>query len=504
MQLIDEKQIVLRGIIINYLQLFVAFASNLILTPIILKHIGRDAYGLWAILNSIMVYFILFDLGLNTSVAKYTAEYRAANRQEDISKVVSTAFTFFIFVAFSVVFISLVLMHFLPSIFKIPISLAEEGKISFLIMGANIAIVIIGGVFGNLIYGHQRVDVWKTCSIIQLVTNAILVIIFLQFNFGLIGLAVASILSSMALVALYLLFIHQAKYEVVINPRLFQTKTFKEIAPYSLRTFVLGISSRVLYYTDPIVIGIFLGPAQVTPYDIVYKLCFLATYPFSIISTSIFPRFTRLFTIGDIDGLRSLYLKVTKLSIFIMLVTTVFLFFWGQDFINLWVGKDNFAGKDVLFLLLIMNFFHGLGTPAIALIQSIGKNKAITRSEVINAIFNLLLSIILVNRMGIVGVVIATLVSHICTSFWVLQLSVFKTITLSFRKYIRYAILPPLLAGFISGMAIWFLKDILPAYNFIYLGLNGIIALLMCFISYIVFSSTREERLWGYRLLKGL
>lgn len=504
MQLIDEKQIVLRGIIINYLQLFVAFVSNFILTPVILNHLGQAAYGLWAIFSSIMFYFLLFDLGMNTAIAKYTAEYHAIDMQERINKIVSTTFMLFLFIACLIVLISFVLMHFIPGIFKISDYLAAAGKTTFLIMGVNVAISVIGGVFGNVLYGYQRIDIWKLCSITQLITNALLVVLFLKSGFGLIGLSVASTLSTLLLLSLYVLFIYYGKYGVVIAPRLFEFKVFKEIAPYSIRTFVLGISSRVLYYTGPIIIGIFLGTIQVAAYDVTYKLCFYATYVFSIISATFFPKFSRAFALGDIDRLRDLFLMVTKISLAMGTAVSIFIFFCGHSFIALWVGEANFAGTNVLVLLLLMNFFHALGTPVVALLQGIGKNEGVAYSEMVNAGLNIILSVLLIKWLGLPGVVLATLIAHICTSFWVIQISAMKSAKLHFKEYILKAIWPPLFSGIISGGLLWMaMRSLFQVKSFIYLAFNGIIVMVSYGIVYFVIGSTKEERLMYYRLFKG-
>jgi O-antigen/teichoic acid export membrane protein len=177
-----------------------------------------------------------------------------------------------------------------------------------------------------------------------------------------------------------------------------------------------------------------------------------------------------------------------------MTVIGIFLSIWGHAFINLWVGERNFAGMDVLVLLIILNFFHALGTPAVALLQGIGNNKAITYSEVVCAVLNLMLSILLVRKAGLSGIVIAVLVAHVCTSFWVAQYSVLRCIRLSLREYISTCILPPLLPGIILGALIWFVAgNVFPGGNFFYLALNGFIVVLICGCVFAVFGIWKKE-----------
>ncbi len=499
----QEKRLIIRGIYVNYLHLFVGFLAVFILTPIMIRYLGQTAYGLWAVFYSSIGYFALFDFGMNTAVAKYTAEYRAKDQKENLTKLVSTTFTAFIFISCFIVLICIVITPFVPGLFKIPESLISEGKTTFLIMGFNVALMLLGGVFGNIIYGYQRVDIWKTFSIIQLIANALFTILLLRLGFGLTGVAVAYILSTLTLISLYLLFLHRSKYGIVVNPRLADAKIFKETAPYSIRTFLLGITNRLLNYTDYIVIGIFLGAISVTPYEIVYKLCFLATYSFSVISSTIFPRFSKLYALGDIEGLRGLYLKTVKVSVGIMMPVTIFLLFFGCEFINLWVGPGNFAGMKILLVLLLMNFIHVVGTPAASLLQGIGKNREFVYSEVINAVLNLALSIVLIRSMGLIGVALGTLVASLCTSAWFIPMLACKYTELPVKTYIKHSILPPLLVGVVVGGIVWIFKDnLFTANNFFYLGLNGILIVVVYIVIYLCLGSTREERKMYYRLLQ--
>src|SRR5439155_17107750 len=81
---------IIRGILANYLSLVVSLLAMLILTPVLLRSLGSAAYGFWAVLGSLATYLVLCDFGMNTAVAKYTAEYRTTGQLERLSATVST------------------------------------------------------------------------------------------------------------------------------------------------------------------------------------------------------------------------------------------------------------------------------------------------------------------------------------------------------------------------------------------------------------------------------
>ena len=102
-----EKKLIIRGIYLNYLYLLVNFVLLFLLTPIILRYLGQSAYSLWVIFSSVVGYFNFFSLGMNVAIAKYTAEYRAINKQEDLNRLVSTTVVVFIFIGILIILICL-------------------------------------------------------------------------------------------------------------------------------------------------------------------------------------------------------------------------------------------------------------------------------------------------------------------------------------------------------------------------------------------------------------
>jgi O-antigen/teichoic acid export membrane protein len=150
---------------------------------------------------------------------------------------------------------------------------------------------------------------------------------------------------------------------------------------------------------------------------------------------------------------------------------------------------------NVLLVLVFMDFLHAFGTPAGLLLQAVGKNKAFMFSEMLNAGLNLLLSIILVRRIGLVGVALGTLIASACTSSWIVPLLACKHTRLPVKRYLLSGILPPLLAGIPAGVITWvFIQDVLPNRNFFHLGLKGILIEVIYLTIYFTFISTNEER----------
>jgi len=490
-----EKKLILKGVFLNYVHFFVKLAIGFILTAVIVKNLGQASYGLWVALGSVIGYFGLFDFGMNTAVTKYTAEYYAQNNKKALEELVSSVFVFFIFIGVLIIIICASIVPLLPNFLRIPKNLVVSGQISFMIMSLNISLGFLSSILGSLLYGYHRIDIWRGFGIIQALLNFVITVLFLRFGFGLIGVVTAAFLSTLILMFLFIFFIKNSKYNINIIFRLDQIKAIKKIVPYSIRAFVLGLTAFILYYAGNIVISIFLGVSAVTPYAIAYQLCIFSTFMFSLITQVNFPKFTDLYTLNDINKIRTLYIAILKLSVGIVVPIIIFLWFFGQSFINTWVGKENFVGFNVFAVLIIMNFFHALGTTPGLVLQAIGKNEKFMYSEIISAILNLSFSIFFIKKIGILSVVLGMLIGHLLTSFWIMPLLIYKYLKLPLRRYLFKGIILPLLLG----VPVWlitqfYLKFVFSNENFFYLGIKAVLIFCIYAIFYFLIGSTVQER----------
>src|SRR5439155_22825013 len=107
MMAVSERTLLLHGFYLNYLNSFVSLGVIVLLTPVLLRELGRADYGFWAIFTSLIAYCSLLDIGTNTAVMKYVSEYRARNDDERLNQLVSTILLLMLVVVALIVLVSL-------------------------------------------------------------------------------------------------------------------------------------------------------------------------------------------------------------------------------------------------------------------------------------------------------------------------------------------------------------------------------------------------------------
>ena len=67
----------------------------LFITPVVVKALGQEQYGVWSFLNGLMGYSSLLYLGVGSALVKYIATYSASHDQASINRLTSVAVTIF-------------------------------------------------------------------------------------------------------------------------------------------------------------------------------------------------------------------------------------------------------------------------------------------------------------------------------------------------------------------------------------------------------------------------
>ena len=81
----------LRNVAVSYLTMGVSTLTAFFVTPILLRALGKEQFGLWALLLSLLGYVSLVEAGIYTSVSKRVAECMAVHDRNRLKQVLATS-----------------------------------------------------------------------------------------------------------------------------------------------------------------------------------------------------------------------------------------------------------------------------------------------------------------------------------------------------------------------------------------------------------------------------
>ena len=207
----------------------------------------------------------------------------------------------------------------------------------------------------------------------------------------------------------------------------------RKIVRYGQYVVVNNIGTKLVFAADSFVIGIFLPISALAYYGIAGSL---VDYLRSLINTMagvLNPRSSAMEATEDRSRLAAMFLSASKGAMLLGLPVCIGFIVLGERFITLWMGPT--YGPTSARVLAVLAFAQLAGAPHYvisAVLYGMGRHRIIAQCRILEGLANVLLSVMLVRRYGIVGVAIGTLIPHAIVALGVLP--TFMARVLPFRR----------------------------------------------------------------------
>ena len=202
------------------------------------------------------------------------------------------------------------------------------------------------------------------------------------------------------------------KNKLIIKPASFKyidSEYAKKILSYSLIVFVDAVAFHLFWSADNIIIGIIMSSSAIAVYSIGTLISSLF-FSFSIIiSDVLMPEIVSKVTNNATnEELTEHMIKIGRIKLAILGLPVIGFVFMGKSFINLWVGTNYSDAYYIALLVIIPSFFSGITDVGLYVMWAKNKHKIKSFVSLFVSFLNILLTIILVKKIGIIGAAIGT------------------------------------------------------------------------------------------------
>lgn len=139
----------------------------------------------------------------------------------------------------------------------------------------------------------------------------------------------------------------------------------------------------------------------------------------SIITRSLTGSIGNLNTASTLEKRKKVFDELMFIVAFFYIVVSVCIACLIQDFISLWLGEKYLLGFGTIIVVIINFYIAGMRTPCQLFNTTLGLFWNDRYKPWVEAIINLIASILLIKYYGLTGVFLGTLISTVCTSIWV-------------------------------------------------------------------------------------
>src|SRR5437868_12345449 len=95
----SAKRSLLVGAATNWAAFAAALAVSFFLAPYLVRSLGDARFGVWCVVESILAYFTLFDLGIAACLVRFVAKHHATGGRGELNRIASSCFGLFLLAA---------------------------------------------------------------------------------------------------------------------------------------------------------------------------------------------------------------------------------------------------------------------------------------------------------------------------------------------------------------------------------------------------------------------
>jgi O-antigen/teichoic acid export membrane protein len=457
MQIESEKvsSRIIGNVLMNWLAFGTTILAGFLMSPFLVRHLGDSVYGVWILIGSLAGYLGVLDFGVTPSIVKYVAEYRARRDQEAMNKVLSGALVIFTVAGCISLVISILVAASFNRIFDSPLTSRTAAAVVVL-AGVNLAVTFPASVFVGVIRGYQRYDADSAITSVSIVLRSLVIVWLIMDGRGILALAALTFIFDIARLTCLIRIAYRLNPAIRIQRQYVERKELHRVFRFSLYAFLILVSRQMIFFTDSIVIGFFLSTSMVTFYFIASRLVLYLRMLVTEMVGVLMPTTSDLGARNDHQAIARLLTISTKYMLLIALPVGAVFLTLGRNFIALWMGPGYSQSFAVLVILTIAMLAHFLEMPAHTVLLGLSKHRVVALFTIIQGLLNIALSIVLVRRLGVVGVALGTMIPMIGTTGVALAVYFRMYLKLPLLGYLRGSCVSPVVvqAPFILSLLI--------------------------------------------------
>ena len=231
-----------KGAILSYINILLTNVIGLILTPFIIKSLGDSEYGLYALIGSFIAYFSLMDLGLNNTIIRFVAKYRAQKDSKGEANFLATILLIYFVISLVIVVLGIITYFNLDKIYGSALTAAElyKAKIMFVILIFNVGITLPGGSFVAISTGYEQFVFPRAAILIKYLIRSIVLVVVLLYGGDAISIVILDTLINVLFITVNWLFVNK-KLKVKFKLYDLNKELLAEIFSYSIWIFMIAI-----------------------------------------------------------------------------------------------------------------------------------------------------------------------------------------------------------------------------------------------------------------------
>ena len=451
--------------------------TGFVITPLLIRKLGPEHYGIWLQVFSILDYFWFFDLGFNPAIANFCARFLALEDHRKINQVINTALFYFSMIALVVWVTAPVLAIRASRFFKVAEADRHEFSTLILITGLSWGLQMMLHLFLSALDGFQRFDLTSRVMVLQVVLRSAGYFLVLELGYGLVPMAEVFVAAQFLGYVLNFLNFRRVFPQLRLSPQYVSRSMFGDILRYGLKSFVASSSTLALSQSGVLTVGHYLGETAVGYFGLPSRMLQQVADVISRVGMVTRSSAAELTATSKRQETIALGVYANRYSLTLFMPLALFLLVYGRPLLIRWVHNPSMVAQSAPLLpIFLLSYALVLAAQfsSSSLLYGVGRHGCYARGLVVEAALYIAALVWVVPRYGILGAAWTSATLMIAVRGIYTPLLVSRALEYSFLAYMRRIYVRPLIAGVPAVILAWVLRSSwLPGATWLQLVLAG-------------------------------
>ena len=440
---LDRKEVDMKyqkeiGTIISYLNITLNMVISIFFTPFLISSLGNSEYGVYRIVQSFSGQLSIMSFGISALIVRNIIYYDTKKLKKEKENFLFMAIIISYILGFIIFLIGSGLYLSIDKIYNNSLSIEEIviAKRLFILLVVNIVITVISDSYMGIIMAHERFIVSSGSKMLKLLLRIVLIFVLLKLNIKSIGIVISDLCVSLILY-LFVILYNKIILKEKVKFYYFDKETLRISFLFSIAIFLQAVINQVNQNLDSVILGIMTSSTIVTLYSLALTLYTSFNSLVSVISGVFGPQAAKLVAKNaSKEELTDFVIIPGRVQLMIAgLAITGFLLF-GKNFIKICVGNDFIEAYYIVLILIIPVVIPLIENVTEAILDAMLKRMGRSIILFVMCIINVIISILLIKRIGYIGAAFGTAISVIIGNGIILNIYLKKVVGLQiFRMF---------------------------------------------------------------------
>ena len=479
--------------------------TGFVITPWILHNLGASRFGLGRTLTESFGYMTLVAQGVTLAMVPPLGSAIGRGDRASLHRTLAAGFRVYLVAAIVFLLVGLALTPVLGRMLHVDAAARPELRAAWLICLACIPLTVLAPMKVLLDLAHKGY-VSNLLMAVQGILAAALSVAFVWAGLGVVGLMLAMLITTLGYnVAV-------TRVALRLNPGLIaETRAAKPtrqdwraLTALAGPTLLAMLGEKVGSLSDSIVLSIIRGTAAASTLFLTQRLANLGQLLLNGISSAIWPSLAEMHARGEHDGFNIRLVEITRLVAVMGVAGLAPVIAYNPHFIARWVGPANDGGRLVVLVASAIAILGGILQITAAALVTTGHVGRLAKAAAVSAVLNLIMSVFLTYRLGVIGPILGTLLTYLAIPIWYGPMQLRRVFGTSLRQLFRAAAVP-IACGVPFTLGLIALADShTPPNWFALLGEMAVAAIAFLIFAIAVILGPGDRELWRARLLAPL